>query len=260
MKEDFAGVYCILNNVNKKIYIGSSIHIKRRISEHKRALLNNRHENSHLQRAWNKYGENNFEFEVLEKYDGNNINELRLLEQYWMDWYKSYERSRGYNISKYAEGSGGYIVSEETKQKISRALKGKPQSKEVRMQRSLNSVGKLNSFYGKRHTDVSKERMRKAKLGSKATEKQLLALMKSRGSLYYTENSYQKLKEANSGENSATAKLTENDVIEILKLLKNGANYSEISQQFNISMAQICRIKKRERWKCVYEKYPELYT
>ena len=60
-----SGVYQILNSESGKIYIGSTISFKRRFSEHKKSLSANCHPNSHLQAAWNKYGESSFEFSVV---------------------------------------------------------------------------------------------------------------------------------------------------------------------------------------------------
>lgn len=53
--EDVRGVYYILNMINNKIYIGSSIHVNKRFHEHKLALNNGTHYNGHLQNAWKMY-------------------------------------------------------------------------------------------------------------------------------------------------------------------------------------------------------------
>lgn len=50
-----SGVYQIYNPITNKRYIGSSIDVYRRIKEHRRNLKGNRHENQHLQNAWNRY-------------------------------------------------------------------------------------------------------------------------------------------------------------------------------------------------------------
>lgn len=63
------GVYQIRNLVNNKVYIGSSWGeggIFERWATHKRTLFLGKHENNYLQRAYNKYGKDNFEFSILE--------------------------------------------------------------------------------------------------------------------------------------------------------------------------------------------------
>jgi len=59
------GVYKIINTVNNKCYIGSSINIRKRKSQHQLRLRNNKHGNIYLQNAWNKYGEDKFVFEII---------------------------------------------------------------------------------------------------------------------------------------------------------------------------------------------------
>ena len=62
--KNISGIYKITNNVNGKFYIGSSQNISRRWYDHKRELRIQKHHNKYLQRAWNKYGEENFSFEI----------------------------------------------------------------------------------------------------------------------------------------------------------------------------------------------------
>ena len=106
------GVYQIKNVVNNKIYIGSSNNLMRRIQGHKCILRKNKHHNCYLQRAWNKYGENNFKFEIVECCELEKITER---EQYWIDFYKSYKRNIGYNIDENVEH---VFLSEEVKEKM----------------------------------------------------------------------------------------------------------------------------------------------
>lgn len=70
-----SGIYSITNVLNKKIYIGSAVNIKKRWSDHRYCFLKNKHHNSHFQSAWNLYGESNFKFEVIEYCDVSSMRE-----------------------------------------------------------------------------------------------------------------------------------------------------------------------------------------
>lgn len=98
-QEIISGVYSITNLKNGKLYIGSSNNIYRRWRDHKNLLKKDKHHSNHLQRAWNKYGEENFIFKILEE-----CNEDILLkrEQYYIDLYVSYDNEFGYNESDIA--------------------------------------------------------------------------------------------------------------------------------------------------------------
>lgn len=66
-----SGVYRIVNTINKKQYIGSSININRRFRNHILSLNRHKHCNPILQSAWDKYGKDAFIFEVIEECDPN---------------------------------------------------------------------------------------------------------------------------------------------------------------------------------------------
>ena len=61
------GIYKIVNITNGKMYIGSSKNMMRRWKQHTSLLNNNHHHSVHLQRAWNKYGKENFMYEILKE-------------------------------------------------------------------------------------------------------------------------------------------------------------------------------------------------
>lgn len=76
------GIYKILNKVNGNCYIGSSKWMYYRTKGHLSALRHGIHANKHLQNSWNKHGENNFEFSVVEICDEC---ELMEREQHYID-------------------------------------------------------------------------------------------------------------------------------------------------------------------------------
>lgn len=76
------GIYKIENNINNKVYVGSTNNFNRRWAKHKALLRHNKHPNSHLQTSWNKYGESCFIFSILEVCD---IKNLLSKEQYYID-------------------------------------------------------------------------------------------------------------------------------------------------------------------------------
>ena len=70
-------IYEIKNVKTNWRYIGCSKNVSNRWKEHLRGLKNDNHHNIHLQRAWNKYGESNFEFNILHEFDSEHIMFLR---------------------------------------------------------------------------------------------------------------------------------------------------------------------------------------
>lgn len=107
------GIYKIKNIINNDCYIGSAKDINRRWQRHKSALKHNHHENIHLQRAWNKYGEENFIFEIIEECD---INDLLIIEQKYLDL------NPEYNIGKSSSG-GDNITNHPNRNEIINIIK-----------------------------------------------------------------------------------------------------------------------------------------
>jgi|688.fasta_scaffold329279_1 group I intron endonuclease len=157
-----SGIYKIINKVDGKYYVGRSKNMHKRWKTHMRDLLYNRHSNIHLQRAWNKYGYDNFEFIVVEYVD--NIDSLLInMEEKYINTFIE-DRNRGidncYNISETSYGGPsilnnqfrkGIPHNEIDKQKISKGLlgntntKGKPISKSHREKIIINSLKKKDN-------------------------------------------------------------------------------------------------------------------
>lgn len=90
------GVYAIVNGVNNKKYIGSSIDIPSRKSEHMRSLSLGKHNNKLMQEDFNKEGRSVFTFVILELC---NPRERLEKEKYWIYLYNTRDITYGYNVS-----------------------------------------------------------------------------------------------------------------------------------------------------------------
>lgn len=105
------GIYKIENLLTHKIYIGQSVHIETRWSEHCRPSAN-----SVISNAIHKYGKDNFSFEILKKCKES---ELDKWEEYYINFYNSIVPN-GYNVEEKVEGSKNIFskYSKETFQNI----------------------------------------------------------------------------------------------------------------------------------------------
>lgn len=120
-------IYVIKNSSNGKLYVGSTSRPKKRKYEHFYFLKLNKHPNRYLQFAYNGMPDN-FSFIELEFLKNTNEKKLLEREQYWMDYYKSYEDQYGYNLNPIAENGnhvGGWKHTEEWKLEMSQIKAGR---------------------------------------------------------------------------------------------------------------------------------------
>lgn len=120
------GVYAIRNKTNDKLYIGSTFYFGGRKSGHWGDLKRNKHKNNYLQKAWNKYGEDNFEFIILEIADESILFER---EYHHILKHNVLEHSIGYNLEMDPRIKGNGRHSIETRTRISESRKGKLKGK-----------------------------------------------------------------------------------------------------------------------------------
>ncbi len=192
-----SGIYKIVNTINGHKYVGSAVDIGSRWYRHKWNLDRNAHHSQKLQNAWNKYGEEVFEFSVIEECEP--IKGILLgREQFWIDALEANGKT-GYNIAKVAgspmfgrkhtketlekisissknispetrkkmsESKKGKVNSPETREKISKANKGNKWTEEQR----LGISGESNHMYGKTHTPEVKEKLSELGKGKTHTE------------------------------------------------------------------------------------------
>ncbi len=194
-----SGIYRIVNVINNKSYIGSSKNIIRRWYFHKSALKNNRHHCIYLQRSWNKHGKDSFKFEIIAEIPF--ISEEHLLAK---ELKVIKERLPEYNIGAVGGGDNltnnpnrddiirrivasiknrvSKMSDEERKRIWSRPGKSNPnwrggtsspkcdtcnkQLHHGRKKCSLCSkLGEHNPFYGKHHSELTKNKLKIANKG-----------------------------------------------------------------------------------------------
>lgn len=210
-------VYKVLNNVNRKIYVGKTSNIEGRwfvhINESKNKCF------YPLHKAIKKYGENNFTISIVESYD---LEEDALKREiFWIEEYKTnickYGNEYGYNLTAGGEGISGYSHTEETKNKISKSLTG------------------IKRFFTKEHG----RKISKTLTGRTISEETRIKLLARPKRSFNDET---KLKISNSNR-----RYNDEQELEMLKLRDSGFKISEIAERYECSTRTIFNIFARRR-------------
>jgi len=158
--EKTCGIYCIENIVNGKKYIGQSDHVIRRIKCQYNELKRMVSERMYLQLDWIEYGEENFNWHILETCI-NDRNILDELEIFYIKNLKSHVSENGYNVSWGGRKTfEGLHHTDEGKEKLRQNGLGRKPSEESRKKNRESNLGKKNGFYGKKHSEIAKQKMR----------------------------------------------------------------------------------------------------
>jgi len=110
-------IYCIKQVSTNKMYIGLTADYVRRKKEHLCELRHNKHYNQHLQNAWNKYGDLDFNFEILQEVPGTQ-EDLKQAEIRLIDELGTVDASKGFNMSKGGDTAKWRAVKQYTKQGV----------------------------------------------------------------------------------------------------------------------------------------------
>ncbi len=159
-----SGIYTITNTITGKVYVGSSVNVVERKARHFRDLGRQEHPNSYLQRSFNKYGQAAFVFCVTEWCENDQLIER---EQFWIDEKRT--SCTLYNLSPTAGNQLGIKRSEETKRRMSEALKGRKCSEESKQKMRLAKLG-THFRLGKKASEETRRRISESKKGTKASE------------------------------------------------------------------------------------------
>lgn len=223
------GIYKITNTITGDFYIGSSCNIGKRLHTHRRALFNNTHHSLHLQRAWNKYGEQAFDFTILLLC---NIENKLHFEQGFLNLFRpTYNMAKDVaapmqgrpcseeakcKISKAHTGKvlsaehkrkisktkQGRHYTEETKHKMSEAHMGKTMSDETRRKIGNANAGEQNYMFGQHMSEEAKHKLSEAKkghtyaLGYKHTDEARTKISESKQGKHPSEETKHKISEA----------------------------------------------------------------
>jgi group I intron endonuclease len=164
--EKIVGVYAIVNTIDNKAYIGRSIAMQYRWSQHRSTLRNGTHRNLHLQHASNKSGADAFDYRILEIIDDKTA--LPAAEWRWIVQWETLDRAHGYNLRSETQSP---TFSPETRQKLrdARRLQA-PASPETRQRRSDALKGRIISpehrqkisyaLKGRKHSPEALQKMR----------------------------------------------------------------------------------------------------
>lgn len=154
-KFGFSCIYLLTNLVNQKNYVGQAQNCYMRMRQYLRGNDNQRV----IGKALAKYGIDNFELTLLETYLP--LEDLDGMEQYWMDYYQSYDLSIGYNVCKEAGTTRGYHHTEADKAKMSEIAR-----KRFAEHPEYCKCGEDNPMYGRHPSEETRAKMSASRMGN----------------------------------------------------------------------------------------------
>lgn len=161
IQQHFNCIYMYVNKINNKKYIGQAMNFKNRHASHICC------KQLPLDRAITKYGIENFKIIILK--ENLTLKQRNEWEEYYISYYNTTcVGGLGYNIKSGGRHAGWFEGKTKEEQQ---AYRDKC--------RKIN-MGENNPFYGKHHSDQSKEKIRKANSGKPKSEKTKEKISESR--------------------------------------------------------------------------------
>jgi len=222
-----SGIYRIECSGNGKHYIGSAVSLKQRMACHRSMLRNGTHTNKHLQRAWNKYGEDSFSMATIEECG---LDILIEREQHWIDATQAANPQVGMNNSPTASTTIGFRHSDDTRVLLSEIGKRRDHA-HLRIL-AAQMKGKPSASRGTTGTHWTEERKKEASRQRKGSTPWNVGVpmpdeVKARVSASVTAN---------------RRVIPEATRAKIIALREGGMTYPRISKETGVSIAQSHRI------------------
>jgi len=227
-------IYKIYFKQCDRFYIGSAVNFKKRKQHHMSRLKRRDHRNLHLQRCYDKYGENSICFEIVEQVDKKE--DLIIAEQKWID---SYDWNQLINICPTAGNTLGRKHTANSRKKISDnhhnvAGPNNPM---------YGLTGSLSPNYGRKHTEETKRKISEATkgnqntLGFKHTEETKRIIGENWKGRKHKESSKKKIsmKRLENSRKNGGQKLTLEKAREIRNRRANGETITKLAKEFGIS-------------------------
>lgn len=226
------GVYRITNTLNGKTYVGKTkMNFGDRWDCHRAQLNGGYHHNKALQKEWNEFGADSFEFKIIESVDNTDV--LNDLEIKYIALYR--EKELNYNVSDGGDAGcfAGKHLSEETKRKI----------------------GDKNRVHmtGRKASDETKAKMSKSQKArydkwTQEDREQWGKMVSVRASGYHLSESVRKEMSERQRTKPNSAKFTPDDIRAIRSAKENGASSKELAEKYKTTPSYIMAIVNKRRW------------
>ena len=234
-----SGIYFIKNIINDQVYIGSSSNIYQRYLCHRGRLLNNKHHNKHLQYSINKYGIDNFEFQIIAECPKEKTY-LEKLENFFLNTIKN-----KYNTAKVAANGTGKILTDLHKSNISKGNIGRIVTKETKEKIRVKHLGKSPVNKGVPTTEEQKIKISNSHKGKKLSKDTINKLRILNTGKTLTDSA--KLKCSKASKKYWNNKGKSIIYLQILEMLKNNKTNKEIKSLLQISSSYISKVKKENK-------------
>lgn len=243
-------IYIIQNKINYKLYVGKSNNVNTRWKTHKKVSLGGKKKYPNdffiIHGALSKYGIDNFNFQIIEEF--NDEKECLQAEEFWIQFFRSWDRSYGYNLTF---GGDGESPTLETRLRMSKAQRGDKNPQAIlNDQLVIEILNKYNTGDYNQRQLAKEYNIHYATINDLIRNKTWKHIVRLPLLSKNIHSDKQKELFIRNGEKTGNNKLTEENVKEVIKLYNNEQyTYKQIAKMFNIKTPTIYAIINGITWK-----------